>query len=110
MPPLLTLCKSKKAKQSKVSQTKSQKAAASGESAGIEAQRNKEKNWEDSEELNILLKEQEVLFQERAKTRMFKFMQEEYMQQEKCSAYFFAQMKKKEEKGKGNRLLDGIIF
>lgn len=99
MPPLLTLCKSKKAKQSKVCQTKSQKAAGSGERAGIEAQRNKEKNWEESEELNILLKEQEVLFQERAKTRMFKFMQQEYMQQEKCSAYLFAQMKKKEEKG-----------
>lgn len=96
---MLTLCKSKKAKQSKVRQAKSQKAAGSGERAGIEAQRNKEKNWEESEELNILLKEQEVLFQERAKTRMFKFMQEEYMQQEKCSAYFFAQMKKKEEKG-----------
>lgn len=45
------------------------------------------------------LKKQEDFFQKRARTRMFKFMQEEYEGQEKCSAYFFAQMKMREERG-----------
>lgn len=66
--------------------------------AGIEAQRNNNKNGEVSEKLNVLLKKQEDLFQKRAKTRMFKLMQEEHMGQEKCLAYFFAQMKRREEK------------